>query len=106
MHIFRYSTASGYFNVSTYLLRQAHQTEILLRDRKFCFNLMVMGKAHQNKCLEDFVFVSPAPCYTAAKLSALYRDSALKEKDRASDLLQIGDVCEELNKDLVSIGKP
>lgn len=65
---------------------------------------MVMGKSHQNKCLEDFVFLSPAPCYTASNLSALYRNSALKEKDRAADLIQIGDWCEELNKDLLSIG--
>jgi hypothetical protein len=100
----RYSTAAGNFHVSTYLLRKEHETEVLLEDRKFCFNLMVMGKAHKNKCIEDFVFVSPAPCYTAANLSALYRDSALKEKDRATDLLQIGDVCEELTKDLVAIG--
>ena len=33
---------------------------------------MVMGKSHQNKCLEDFVFLSPAPCYTASNLSGLY----------------------------------
>ena len=65
---------------------------------------MVMGKSHQNKCLEDFVFLSHAPCYTASNLSALYRNSALKEKDRAADLIQIGDWCEELNKDLLSIG--
>ena len=101
---------------------------MLQKDRKFCYNLMVMGKTHQNKSIEDFVFFSPAPCYTAANLSALYRDSALKEKDRgefvvyifsslftifsihmfhhvAADLLLIGEVCEELNKDLLAIGK-
>ena len=100
----RYAVAQSNFNVSTYLLRQAHDTEILLRDRKFCFNLMVMGKSHKHKSIEDFVFVSPAPCYTSANLSALYRQSALKEKDRATDLLQVGDLCEELTKDLVSIG--
>ena len=64
-----------------------------------------MGKAHDNKCIEDLTFVSPSPCYTAALLSALFRDSAIKEKDRANDLLAMGDVCEELNKDLVAIGK-
>ena len=66
---------------------------------------MMMGKAHDNKCIEDLTFVSPSPCYTAAVLSALFRDSAIKEKDRANDLLAMGDVCEELNKDLVAIGK-
>ena len=78
----RYSAAASNFHVSTYLLRQKHQTDMLQKDRKFCYNLMVMGKTHQNKSIEDFVFFSPAPCYTAANLSALYRDSALKEKDR------------------------
>ena len=66
---------------------------------------MMMGKAHDNKCIEDLTFVSPSPCYTAALLSALFRHSAIKEKDRATDLLAMGDVCEELNKDLVAIGK-
>lgn len=51
------------------------------------------------------MFVSPAPCYTAANLSALYRQAALREKDRAADLLEIGDVCEELAKDLIGIGQ-
>lgn len=88
----------------TYLLRQEHDTEALLRDRKFVFNLMVVGKAHKFKPIEDFVFVSPAPCFTASKLSSFYRQMALKEKDRAADLLEIGDVCEELAKDLTGIG--
>ena len=74
-------------------------------NKVFCYNLMMMGKAHDNKCIEDLTFVSPSPCYTAAVLSALFRDSAIKEKDRANDLLAMGDVCEELNKDLVAIGK-
>ena len=76
----------------------------LLKDRVFCYNLMMLGKAHDNKCIEDLTFVSDSPCYTAALLSALFRHSALKEKDRATDLLAMGDVCEELNKDLVAIG--
>ena len=65
---------------------------------------MHMGKKHNNKSIEDFVFLSPAPCYTAATLSALFRESALKEKDRAVDFLEMGDVCEDMNKDLVALG--
>ena len=100
-----YAAAAGNINVVTYLLRQEHDTESLLQDRKFTFNLMVVGKSHKYKPVEDFVFVSPAPVYTATNLSAIYRQTALKEKDRAADLLEIGDVCEELSKDLVAIGK-
>ena len=66
---------------------------------------MQMGKKHYNNSIEDFIFLSPAPCFTAATLSALFRDSALKEKDRASDFSEMGDVCEEMNKNLVAIGK-
>ena len=101
---FRYAVKAAHFNVTSYLFRKEHDSTTLMRDAHFCFNLMVMGKSHENKCLEDFIFFSPAPCYTAANLSALYRQSALKEKDRAADLIQIGEVCEELNKDLVAIG--
>ena len=100
----RYSTAQNNFHVTTYLLRQEHDTLSLLDDRKFVLNLVVVGKNHKHKPIEDFVFFSPAPCYTAACLSALYREAALREKDRAADLLEIGDVCEELAKDLVGIG--
>ena len=75
-----------------------------MKDRAFCHNMMAMGKSHRNRCIEDFVFVSAAPCLTAATLSSLFRESAIKEKDRAADLLSMGAWCEELNKDLVAIG--
>ena len=82
----------------------------------------------QFKPIEDFIFVSPAPCYTAAALSNAYRKMALTEKDRymhlieklilrwtrtykfmiiyrAKDLLEVGNFCENLAKDLIAIGK-
>ena len=46
------------------------------------------------KMLENFLFVSPAPADTAAKLSAVYRDMAETEKERANDLLEAADFCE------------
>ena len=64
---------------------------------------MEVGKAHDNKTIEDFVFVSPAPCFTAATLSDLYRQMALKEKDRATDLMNVGEFCENLATDLIAI---
>jgi hypothetical protein len=33
---------------------------------------MVVSKAHNNKPIEDFILVSPAPVDTAAKLSNIY----------------------------------
>ena len=100
-----YAANAKNYHVTTYLLRQPHNPTTLLNDRTFCHNLMQMGKKHNNKSIEDFIFLSPAPVYTAATLSALFRESALKEKDRARDFLDMGEVCEEMNKDLVAIGK-
>ena len=98
-----YAAKQGNFHVITYLIRQDHDTESLLADQEFVFNLMVVGKNHKHKPIEDFIFVSPAPCYTAASLSALYREAALREKDRSADLLEVGDLCEEYAKDLIAI---
>jgi hypothetical protein len=39
---------------------------------QFVYNLMVVSKAHNNKPIEDFILVSPAPVDTAAKLSNIY----------------------------------
>jgi hypothetical protein len=33
---------------------------------------MVVSKAHNNRPIEDFILVSPAPVDTAAKLSNIY----------------------------------
>ncbi len=65
---------------------------------------MSMGRSRENKCIEDFTFVSPSPCFTAVRLSALFRQSATEEKDQATEFLEMGDICEELNKDLLAIG--
>ena len=58
----------------TYLLRQPHNTYELLEDNKFIYSLMKIAKSVNQKPIEEFIFVSPAPADTAAKLSASYRD--------------------------------
>ena len=88
-------------NVVEYLLRQPHETCDLLEDSKFVYSLMKVAKGCNNKCIEDFVFVSPAPADTAAKLSAIYRDMAETEKERATDLLEAADFCEEIARQMV-----
>ena len=55
---------------------------------------MKIAKNNNFKMLENFLFVSPAPADTAAKLSAVYRDMAETEKERANDLLEAADFCE------------
>ena len=84
-----------------YLLRQPHDTQSLLYDDKFVYNLMKVAKNDSFKLLELFLFVSPAPADTAAKLSAVYREMAVTEKERAKDLLEAADFCEELARQLV-----
>lgn len=52
--------------------------------------MMVCSKAHNNKPIEEFVLVSPAPVDTAAKLSNIYMKLSEKEKERAKDLIAAG----------------
>ena len=85
----------------TFLMRYPHDTYDLLGDDKFIYSLMKIAKAVEQKPIEEFVFVSPAPADTAAKLSASYRDMAETEKERATDLLEAADFCEDMAKQLV-----
>ena len=84
-----------------YLLRHPHDTYNLLEDDKFIYSLMKIAKGANQKPIEEFIFVSPAPADTAAKLSAAYRDMAETEKERAKDLLDAADFCEEITRQLV-----
>ena len=85
----------------TYLLRHPHDTYELLEDNKFIYSMMKIAKSVNQKPIEEFVFVSPAPADTAAKLSASYREMAETEKERAADLLEAADFCEEMARQLV-----
>ena len=96
-----YACVEGNKNVVEYLLRHPHDTYELLEDNKFVYNLMKMGKTDNQKPIENFIFVSPAPSDTAAKLSAIYRDMAGTEKERATDLLESADFCEDLAREMV-----
>ena len=85
----------------TYLLRHPHDTYELLEDNKFIYSLMKIAKNANQKPIEEFIFVSPAPADTAAKLSASYRQMAETEQERAADLLEAADFCEEMGRQLV-----
>ena len=64
--------------VVEYLLRCNHDTYSLLEDRPFTYNLMKIAKNDNQKSVEDYIFISPAPCDTSAKLSAICLSSALR----------------------------
>ena len=70
---------------------------------QFVFNLMAIGKNHDNEPITEFILSSRAPVDTAAKLSQHFRELATKEKDRAKDLLAAGDYCEEAAGELLSL---
>ena len=84
-----------------YLLRQPHDTEELLGDEKFVYNLMKLSKGDNWRAVEEFLLLAPAPVDTGAKLSAIYRQLAETEKERSLDLLEAADFCEEMTRQMV-----
>lgn len=64
---------------------------------------MVCGKLTKNKCLQEFILLSPAPVDTAAKMSSSFRLLAVKEKERSRDLMVAGDYCENMATELTAI---
>ena len=68
-----YACIEGNTNVVEFLLRHPHETTDLLEDKKFVYSLMKIAKIQQFKLIENFLFVSPAPADSGAKLSATYR---------------------------------
>lgn len=67
-----FAASEGHNNVFKYLMHKEHDTYALMEDKRFVYNLMVVSKNHNNKPIEEFVLVSPAPVDTAAKLSNIY----------------------------------
>lgn len=53
-------------------MHKEHDTYALMEDKRFVYNLMVVSKNHNNKPIEEFILVSPAPVDAAAKLSNIY----------------------------------
>lgn len=53
-------------------MHKEHDTYALMEDKRFVYNLMVVSKNHNNKPIEEFILVSPAPVDTAAKLSNIF----------------------------------
>uniref|UniRef100_A0A915KCB5 Ion transport domain-containing protein n=1 Tax=Romanomermis culicivorax TaxID=13658 RepID=A0A915KCB5_ROMCU len=98
-----FAAARGHINVLVYLMQQPHDTVALMDDRKFVYDLMLCGKNYNNRSVEEFVLLSPAPIETAVKLSSLYKYLASNEKERSRDLYNIAEYCENLAVELLSL---
>ncbi|GFO37187.1 serine/threonine-protein phosphatase 6 regulatory ankyrin repeat subunit a-like [Plakobranchus ocellatus] len=98
-----FAAGANHINVLSYLMKKDHNSRSLMEDRKFVFDLMVCGRMNMNKCIEEFVLVSPAPVDTAAKLARNYQLQAIKEKERARDLTAASTHCESMAVELTAI---
>ena len=76
-----------------------HQTNYL----QFVFDLMIIGKGNNNLTVQEFICVSEAPVDTAVKMAKEFRLLAVKEKERARDLLNMGDYCESMGTEITAI---
>ena len=70
---------------------------------QFVFDLMIVGKSNDNLTIQEFICVSPAPVDTAVKMAKEFRLLAVKEKERAKDLLNMGDYCENMGTEITAI---
>ncbi|XP_054262267.1 ankyrin-1-like [Macrosteles quadrilineatus] len=98
-----FAASEGHNDVLEYLLTKEHDTYNLMEDRRFVYNLMVCSKKHNDKPMQEFILVSPAPVDTAAKLSAIYIQLSSKEKERAKDLISAGQFCEGMATELLAL---
>ncbi|KAJ8936152.1 hypothetical protein NQ318_010563 [Aromia moschata] len=98
-----FAASEGHHAVLEYLMTKEHDTYALMEDRRFVYNLMVCGKNHNNKPIEEFILVSPAPVDTAAKLSNILIVLSNKEKERAKDLIAAGKFCEAMATELLAL---
>ncbi|WAR23175.1 ANK3-like protein [Mya arenaria] len=92
----------NHFHVLSYLMQKNHNSQKLMDDKKFVYDLMSCGKQNDNKCIEEFIVRSKVPIDTAAKLSNNFRVLSIKEKERSKDLAMAGDYCENMAVDLLS----
>ncbi|XP_063822335.1 ankyrin-1 [Ostrinia nubilalis] len=98
-----FAASENHNDVLEYLLHKEHDTQSLMDDKRFVYNLMVCSKNHNNLPIEEFVLVSPAPVDTAAKLSNIYITLSTKEKERAKDLIAAGKQCEAMATELLAL---
>ncbi|XP_023667815.2 transient receptor potential cation channel, subfamily N, member 1 [Paramormyrops kingsleyae] len=98
----QYAAEENHQGTVSFLLCRGSNTLRLLEDRKFVFDLMVCGKLNNNRALQEFALHSTAPLDTAVKLSRALGLAALREKERAMDLLAAARYCEGMATELLT----
>lgn len=98
-----FAASEGHNDVLKFLMHKEHDTYGLMEDKRFVYNLMVISKNNNDKPIEEFILVSPAPVDTAAKLSNIYIILSTKEKERAKDLVLAGKQCEAMATELLAL---
>uniref|UniRef100_T1H944 Ion transport domain-containing protein n=1 Tax=Rhodnius prolixus TaxID=13249 RepID=T1H944_RHOPR len=98
-----FAASEGHNDVLEYLMTKEHDSYTLMEDRRFVYNLMVCSKKHNDRPMQEFILVSPAPVDLAAKLSSIYVNLSNKEKERAKDLIAAGKMCEGMATDLLAL---
>ncbi|XP_040289762.1 serine/threonine-protein phosphatase 6 regulatory ankyrin repeat subunit A-like [Bufo bufo] len=99
----QYAAGDNHQDVVSFLLKRSHNTLKLTEDRKFVFDLMVCGKLNNNRIIEEYILNSAAPLDTAVKLSRAFNITALKEKERAVDLLNAAKYTETMATELLTL---
>ncbi|XP_072007198.1 uncharacterized protein [Engystomops pustulosus] len=99
----QYAAGDNHQEVLSFLLKRSHNTIKLTEDRKFVFDLMVCGKLNNNRIIEEYILNSAAPLDTAVKLSRAFYMTALKEKERALDLINAAKYTETMATDLLTL---
>ncbi|XP_056378829.1 serine/threonine-protein phosphatase 6 regulatory ankyrin repeat subunit A-like isoform X2 [Hyla sarda] len=99
----QYAAGDNHQDVVSFLLKRGQNTLKLTEDRKFVFDLMVCGKLNNNRIIEEYILNSNAPLDTAVKLSRAFNITALKEKERALDLLNAAKYTEMMANELLTL---
>ncbi|CAK9293553.1 unnamed protein product [Gordionus sp. m RMFG-2023] len=97
--------ANNHMPVFSFLVKQEHPVFELLdsNHRKFVFNMMVCGRLHSNRNIDEYVLNSPAPLEVASIMAERFFAAANREKERASELLAAARHCETMAYELLSL---
>ncbi|UYV71863.1 hypothetical protein LAZ67_9000785 [Cordylochernes scorpioides] len=106
-----FAASAGHFDILRYLFRQDHDSELLLADRtvanilslQFLVDLMACGQTNDNIPVVEFALVSRAPIEMAVRMARRYDLLSLREKERARDLEEMAELCDQIAIDLLSI---